>query len=164
MRSLEKMRMTSRGKSCPGLLSCPDPGLQGQGWPWCQSTAVQAAACAAMPGSPRRVTGQWGHHRAALVAASGLLPALQAAQWPAPGSCSMLDGASSIYSLRQIETIAILKPRAQTSRGPSSPARLLRELVMHIAGDRHQVAAGRPMIWGPNDPLGWARRPAIAIV
>lgn len=23
MRSLEKMRMTSRGTSCPGLLSCP---------------------------------------------------------------------------------------------------------------------------------------------
>lgn len=86
-------------------------------------------------------------------------PSCPGAQWPAPGSCSMLDGASSIYSLRQIETIAILKPRAQTSRGPSSPARLLRELVMHIAGDRHQVAGGGPMIWGQNNPLGWIRSP-----
>lgn len=116
-----------------------------------------------MQGSPRHVTGQWGHHLAALVAASGLLPALQAAQWPAPGSCSMLDGASSIYPLRQIETIAILKPRAQTSRGSSSPAGLLRELVMHIAGDRRQVAVGGPMIWGQNNPLGWIRPFALLL-
>lgn len=30
---------------------------------------------------------------------------------------------------------------------------------MHIAGDRHQVAARRPMIWGQNDPLGWIPSP-----
>lgn len=176
MRSLEKMRMTSRGKSCPGLLSCPVstlssqvgraavvPAQRGASRKWATSNAVRCP-CSIAPGPVlgqgplARVTGQWGAHRAALVAASGLLPALPRCPWPAPGSCSMQNGASRIYPLRQIETTAGLKPRAQTRRGPSSPARLLRELVMHIAGDQHQVAGERPMSCGQNDPLGWIRR------
>lgn len=50
-----------------------------------------------------------------------------------------------IYPLRQIETVAGLKPAAHTCRGPSSPARLLRGLAMHIHGDQYRVACPHPM-------------------
>lgn len=51
---------------------------------------------AASQGSGVTLWSPLGHHRAALVAASGRLPAPQVPQWPPPGSCCMLDGASCI--------------------------------------------------------------------